>query len=293
MNTTEAVAASRTPWTKSACQRLAHAACLLAMLSSGACLAGPQDSTAHTKPTGNEERRLLSSLQKQHPGTRFTDIARTEVTDLYEVWMGDAVAYVSSRNPRYFVFGRLYDTQAARDITGPKLAQKAAAAEGRQVSEVAPPSSPPFTFDQLPFSDALKTVRGKGQRRVAVISDPNCIYCKQLEAELAGLEDVTIHTFMVPFQGESRPIAIWCAADKERAWQQWMLKGDASLQLAATACDHPIARNLALARRLGVQGTPTLLWPDGTRTEGFANRAEVEARMAATAAKPGQSERLP
>ena len=131
----------------------------------------------------------------------------------------------------------------------------------------------------MPFSDAIKTVRGTGQRRVAVFSDPGCSYCRRLEPELAGLDDVTIYTFLVPFQGQARPVAIWCAADREQAWHRFMLQGDASMLSVASACDHPVDRNLALAHRLGVQGTPTLVWADGSRTDGYVDRSVLEARL--------------
>ena len=66
-----------------------------------------------------------------------------------------------------------------------------------------------------------------------------------------------------------------------------MLYGDASLLNTAT-CEHPVDRNLALAHRLGVQGTPTLIWADGSRTHGYVDRAVLEARLnqAAREARP-------
>ena len=53
--------------------------------------------------------------------------------------------------------------------------------------------------------------------------------------------------------------------------------------VAATSCEHPIERNLALARQLGINGTPTLFWADGTRTEGFITRPVIEERLARAA----------
>lgn len=230
---------------------------------------------AHATP---DEDRVLASLKKAHPNTRFTSVSRTPVSGLYEVWMGANVAFVSDKNTRYILFGRMWDATAMQDITAPKLAkaeQKRAQDEGREEEKLA------VSIDQLPLADAIKTIKGNGERKLVVFSDPSCGYCKRLEPELDKLDNTTIYTFLVPFQDAAKPVAIWCASDRLKAWRQYMLLGDASMLSADANCVNPVERNLALAQRLKVRGTPTMVFADGRRLDGYTEVAEIESRLSA------------
>lgn len=218
-------------------------------------------------------QRLLSELRKLHPGTEFTAVHPTPIAGWFEVWMDRNVAYVQERHPRYFVFGRLFDTQRALDLT----------------SATQPVQHTPMGatvgaggWATLPLSDAIEIRQGTAvpQRAMALFSDPQCGHCRMLEKEIEPLQDLSIYVFVLPFQGAELPRRIWCSVERTQAWQQWMRGG---LPPPAPAqdppCETPLERNMALAQRLGVQGTPTMFFLDGTRIEGAVSGQVIEERL--------------
>lgn len=131
-------------------------------------------------------------------------------------------------------------------------------------------------FKKLPLNDAIKTVRGNGKRQLAIFSDPNCPYCKSLEANLAKLNDVTIYTFIYPIKAQSvQPSKqVWCSNNKAYAWQNLIQK---NIQPGAAAtCTNPIERNLQLGQQLGLRGTPAIIFSNGHTVMGAYPAEEIE-----------------
>lgn len=214
---------------------------------------------------------MRQALTRLYPHTRFGDIQRSAIPGIWEVWMGKNVAYVNDEG-RHFIFGHLYDMQTQTDLTAAKKEQASVQAESAR---------PRIKFADLPLGDAIKVVRGNGQRKMAVFSDPHCPYCRQLELELAKLDNVTIYTFLYPIeslhpQAASVAQSIWCAKDKSAAWRQYMTTGKEPKVLR---CDTPINRNVALANSAGIFGTPYMLFANGTQAPGAMPAAVLEQRL--------------
>jgi thiol:disulfide interchange protein DsbC len=238
----------------------------------GATLLAAAAAVFAQSPDATPEQRLLTLLRALYPATTFTRVQSTPVPGLYEVALGNNIAY-AAEDGRYFVFGHLFDLQAQRDLT----------VANAPASAVAPAR---VDFAALPLADAIKTVRGDGRRVLAVFSDPDCPYCQQLEAHLAALDDATVYTFLLPIaalhpQATRKAIAVWCAADRSRAWRAVVLERKTP---SSKTCAHPIERNLALAAKLEVRGTPTLIAADGRMAAGLMPAAELSAWLDADVA---------
>ena len=63
-----------------------------------------------------------------------------------------------------------------------------------------------------------------------------------------------------------------------------MVQGKAPAAAAAD-CKTPLEQNVALGREFGINGTPTIIFADGTRGAGAIPIESIEQRLAATSKK--------
>jgi thiol:disulfide interchange protein DsbC len=217
-----------------------------------------------------DEAAIRRNLPARLPDLpRIDEIVRSPIAGLWEVRLGSEVIY-SDAEGAFIIEGELLDTRRALNLT-----------ERRETALKA------FDFAKLPLGDAVTWKRGKGTRKLVVFADPNCGYCRELEKRLGDVADITVHTFLIPILGDdsvAKARAIWCARDRDRGpvWRRWMVDGVAPP--AAAACDlGALDRNLALQRRHGVVGTPSLVFADGERVAGVLTPAALEQKFAALA----------
>ena len=177
---------------------------------------------------------------------------------LYEIYAGGQLFY-SDEKGSVFVFGSLIDGKTHRNITAEQQ------------------------MALLPLQDAIKRVNGNGgngKRTLITFEDPNCGYCKKLTKELVNLKDATIYTFMVPILSEDSLVKskkIWCASDRLKAWDDWMLNGKAPT--GTDNCANPLERNSKLAQGLGVSGTPAIYFPNGEKVPGYMPLDKIEKAL--------------
>lgn len=209
-------------------------------------------------------RTVADKLKQRYPATRIDQVLPSPLPGLYEVVMGRNVAFTDA-DGQFFIFGHLYDMQSQRDLT----------AERKE-------SLAKVDWSALTMANSIKFVQGKGERVLAVFSDPDCPYCKKVEVELAKLDNATIYLFPYPIQSlhpnaAAKSAAIWCAPDRAQAWREVLTGGKTPGAATKDECVVPIAANVALAERLGINGTPTLIARDGRLLPGAASAERISA----------------
>ena len=246
-------------------------ACTLAM-AAGALVAAAALAQAppRSEALSGEAASIKKLLEQKFQGASIGSIGKSPYFGLYEVLFDEQVVYTDAKVTYLFV-GNVYEVATKKNLTDAKL---------RELTRIA--------FDGLPLHLAFKRVKGTGQRKLAIFSDPDCPYCARLEQELKGIDDVTIYTFLFPIDSLHPDAArkarlIWCAPDKVKAWDTFFESG--ALPKNNGDCDNPVAATNALGQKMRVVATPTLVFADGSIVPGALPAQRLEAEI-----KQGEAE---
>lgn len=205
------------------------------------------------------ESEIRQSLQNKFPNIgKVEHVVKTPYSGLYEVVIGDQLLYTDAKG-EYLFDGHVIELKNRRDITE----------ERRRVLFA-------IDFDKLPLDIALKRVKGDGSRRMAYFTDPNCGYCRKLEKELSKVNNVTLYMFIGPiFSLQSTEVVrnIMCARNPQKAWDELMLNGNAP---ANASCNTKTDKIMALAKKMNVNGTPNLIFGNGTQVPGYLPAEDME-----------------
>jgi thiol:disulfide interchange protein DsbC len=212
---------------------------------------------------------VRNAVHAGYPDVTIVDVRPAPVPGWYEVFTGSQLVYSDASGGHLFV-GKLLETQTHRDLAAEELDKRLT-----------------IDFQSLPFERAIKIVKGSGAHRLALFEDPDCPFCKQLEQQLADVQDVTLYVFLYPFvelhpNARVHAHAIWCAPDRAAAWTHWMLeRKDPG---PANCSGDPIDQLQSVGKAIYVTSTPTIFLPSGQRIEGVVQAAELQKLLETPAA---------
>jgi thiol:disulfide interchange protein DsbC len=206
-----------------------------------------------------DEASIRAEFSKKYPQANIESVTKTPYLGLYEMLVDGEVLYTDP-DFSYMIVGSIIDTKTRINLTDARQRE----IEDKKLKSLA------FPFDQLPFDLAIKKVKGDGSRKVAVFSDPDCPFCRKLEKEIEKVNNVTIYVFLYPIEqlhpkAPEVSRAIWCAPDRLKAWDEYMLKG---LAPKSAKCDNPVDKIVTYGQSKKINGTPTIFFADGKRVPG-------------------------
>lgn len=195
-------------------------------------------------------------------------VRESSVPGIYEIQVAGNGIFYSDKSGDHLFQGILFDTKNKVNLSQ------------QRIDEIGK-----IDFKEIPTKDGFKVVKGAGTKQVVMFSDPNCGYCKQMEKNLVGIDDVTVHVMLYPILGQdsvAKAHGIWCSDKPSEAYLSWMLKGE-QVPSARPGCDvSAVDRSVQFGQKHGINGTPTLFFEDGSRVPGMMEPDKFREKLAST-----------
>lgn len=197
---------------------------------------------------------MLETIQKLVPGMKPDQISVSPVPGLYEVTFGPRVVYLTG-DGRYMVRGDLVDLKNQRNLT--EETRKAGRLE---------------TVNDLGESSMIVFAPETVKHTITVFTDVDCPYCAKLHLDVPELnkQGVKVRYLAFPRAGIQSPsyrktVSVWCADDPQKA----ITEAKAGRDVAPKQCENPVQNHFETGQMLGVSGTPTIVFEDGTLIPGY------------------------
>lgn len=206
---------------------------------------------------------MFSSIEPEH-------VSASPIDGWYTVQKGSIVAYISD-DGRYLLQGDLIDLDLQVNLSE----QSRTDARRELVSALSDEES-------ILFSPA------EAQHSVTVFTDIDCTYCRKLHSEIDQYleQGIAVRYVLYPRNGRSSRAwstseDVWCSADRGGA----LTAAKLDRKFQTTACDASmIARHYKLGQDVGLNGTPAIVFDDGTMIAGYMPAAQLKVRLSQASA---------
>lgn len=235
---------------------------LLVILTAGLSIALTTMSVAQTDQAQPAEEQLRESLARLAPDMQITAIAESVMPGVYEVVSGAQVYYLTP-DGRYMLEGSIIDLENRVDISEQRRGTL-------QMSVI----------EQIPEEQMLvfNNEAGDAERSITVFTDSDCGYCQKLHREIDAITDADIRVRYILFpragieSASSQELqSVWCADNQQVA----MTIAKSGGQVPVATCENPIEAHMAVARQVGLRGTPLIYLDNGTKIPGYQPAAEL------------------
>ena len=189
------------------------------------------------------------------PGVKTEDVLATPVPGVFEVRRGADIVYMTGDGQYVFTgdLVRIADQDNLTEAHRRELRMKLIEAVPENQMVIFSPPQPKYT--------------------VTVFTDVDCAYCRELHRQIADYNrlGVRVRYVFFPRTGPNteswfKAEQVWCSADRKAA----LTRAKLGQALEAKRCNNtPVAQEYALAKAIGLDGTPGIIAANGALLGGY------------------------
>jgi len=215
------------------------------------------------------EQMIETRLSQADPNMPIESIVPSGAPGLYEVTLGGGLVLYTTATGDFFVLGDLF---AVRQGGLANLSENKRRAQRVELLAGVPEE------EMIVFEP-----EGEVRATVSVFTDVDCFYCQKFHSEVPTLNDMGIRVRYLAWPRDGvggaayRKIAsAWCSDDRQAALTR--LKNKRSIP--DNVCPgNPVAEQMILGEKAGVQGTPALVFENGQLLGGYVPAPQLAARL--------------
>ena len=207
---------------------------------------------------------VFNQLKPFFPTITTENIKNSELDGFYEVVLTNPeidVLYISL-DGRYVIQGAITDIELMTNLSTKRI-------NAERIN----------ILNSIDESNKIVFKAENEQYIVHVFTDVDCPYCAKLHSNMQGMNalGITVKYLASPIEqlhpnAQSAMEKIWCAEDKAIAMHNY--KTNRYLP-DSPICSNPVAEQLAISRQLGVSGTPSIFFGNGSNAPGYLEPEEL------------------
>jgi thiol:disulfide interchange protein DsbC len=198
--------------------------------------------------------QVRAELSKMMPAAGSAEITKTDATNVFQVEVKGNF-YYAYVDGDHILFGDLLNTKTKVNVGQEQ--------KSKRISD---------TIAGVSTDKMIVYGPKDAKRHITVFTDIDCGYCRKLHQEVPQLNEAGIQVRYLAFpragvgsKSHKKYISVWCNADQQTA----LTDAKAGKDVPAASCENPVAETYELGQKVGVEGTPTIIYDDGSMTPGY------------------------
>ena len=223
----------------------------------------------------SEYTELESSLARINPDMTASNIEATPMFGIYNVLLNTGDRIYMSADGDFFFAGTMYQNAYGEGLVN--LTEQSAT-KARVMAMQSPSAQQTWVFPAL----------GEKKVTISVFTDVDCYYCQKLHLEMSDINalGIEVRYLAFPRAGLGSPsyqvlVDAWCAENTNEYLTEAKLRSHnkQARQESPEGCENPVMDHYNLGQKIGVNGTPAIVFESGELLPGYLPANELAKRL--------------